>query len=236
MIFAKGITKSFGYFHALKNIDLDIKKGSFLVIFGPNGAGKTTLLNILSTMARPSRGLIKIDGADTKESPEIIRRQIGVISHQTFLYDDLTAYENLYFYGKLYNVDKLESRISRTLGEVELGHRKNDRVRTFSRGMKQRLAIARSTLHDPAILLMDEPYTGLDQRAADLLKQQLEKLSNGDRTIIMATHDITRGLETCDSVAILADGEIRFMELKKNIDVSEFKLIYEKYTNKRRSG
>lgn len=160
------------------------------------------------------------------KEPESVRRQIGVIAHQTFLYEELTAEENLRFYGKLYDVPELSVRIDQVLAEVGLQHRRSDRVRAFSRGMQQRLSIARAMLHQPSVLLLDEPYTGLDQHAAEMLSDWLKRLRSKSRTILMVTHDLERGIEMADAVAILNKGQIAFYADRAAIDASTFRNTY----------
>ena len=177
MIEVRGLVKSFGGKVALDGVDLDVAEGEFLTLVGPNGAGKTTLIRVLATLTRPTEGSVRIAGYDLVGQGTEIRRRIGLASHQTLLYDDLSAEENLRFYGRMYEVPDLEERITALLQRVGLEHRRHDLVHTFSRGMQQRLSIARALLHDPAILLLDEPYTGLDQHAAEVLKEVLVSLS-----------------------------------------------------------
>ncbi len=226
MIEVSRLWKSYGPVDALRGIDLRIEKGEFLTIFGPNGAGKSTLLKILSTIINPTSGKVSIDGIDLTSANEDARKRIGVISHKAFLYGNLTARENLLFYGKLYDVPKLNDRISELLSEVGLQHRSDDMVRTFSRGMLQRLTIARAIIHNPAIIMLDEPYTGLDQHAARMLRNLLKKLHTEDKTIVMTTHDITNGLEVSDRIVIQLLGKIVFEDRSANQTVESFERIY----------
>ncbi len=221
-----GLTKCFGHMYALRQVDLAVKTGEFVTIFGPNGAGKTTLIRILSTLSKSSSGEVSILGSSPAKEPESIRRQIGVIGHNTFLYEELTAAENLKFYGKLYSVSNLGQRIEESLAEVGLSARAADRVRTFSRGMQQRLAIARAMLHDPSILLLDEPYTGLDQHAAHVLSEWLSRLRKESRTTLMVTHNIERGIELADRIVVLRNGEFVYDHLRKGVSAEDFKQIY----------
>ncbi len=222
----KNLTKTFGNLYALKEVNLSLETGEFLTIFGPNGAGKTTLIRILSTITKATSGEIVIGGIALKKTPEQIRRQIGVIAHQTFLYDDLTAEENLRFYGKLYDVKNLNAKIAEIISEVGLELRRNDRVRTFSRGMQQRLSIARAMIHEPQFLFLDEPYTGLDQHASEMLTGWLKRVRGSQRTVLMVTHDLERGLEMADQVAILNRGKIVFHERRAAIDPKHFRNRY----------
>jgi ABC-2 type transport system ATP-binding protein/heme exporter protein A len=214
-----GLSKSFGMRRALNDIDLKIQKGEFVAIFGPNGAGKTTLMKIISTVTEPTRGSVSINGIDSKKDPNGIRGMIGAISHETYLYDDLTAKENLLFFSRIYGMEKsvMEEQVGKLLKNVKLYNRADERVGSFSRGMKQRLSIARALLHSPAILLMDEPYTGLDQQAAENFERVLMNTGSSEVTRIMITHNIERAFELCDRMLIMDRGEIRFDKMKKDI-------------------
>jgi len=225
MIEVSRLWKSYGPVDALRGIDLKIEKGEFLTVFGPNGAGKSTLLKILSTIIRPTSGKVYTDGVDISSVNEDARRRIGVISHKAFLYGNLSAKENLLFFGRLYDLADLEKRIDELLAEVGLAHRANDMVRTFSRGMLQRLTIARAIIHNPAIILLDEPYTGLDQHAARMLTNLLKKLHTQDKTIVMTTHDITNGLEISDRIVIQILGRIVFEDRSANQTVESFERV-----------
>ncbi len=213
----------------LNNINLEISQGQFFTIFGPNGAGKTTILKILSTLMKPSSGEFYINDYDPREDPNEIRRSMGMISHSPFLYDELTPMENLQFFGKMFNVNHLKlEKISKDLiKKVGLSHRMYDRVETFSRGMKQRLSIARAIIHDPEILLLDEPYTGLDQNASDLLEKILKEFKKKKGTIILATHNLERGLRMGDRIAILVNGKIRYDTESKNLNLKKLTSIYQ---------
>jgi len=218
----------------LRDIDLDIETGEFLTIFGPNGAGKTTLVKIMSTLISPTAGTVMIEDHDVKESPLEVRQLIGIISHETYLYQDLTARENLKFFGKMYGMpkDKLESRIHELTDQVGLKYRLDDRVGTFSRGMKQRLSIARAILHDPKILFLDEPYTGLDQHAAATFDRILSELDVSDKTQVMVSHDIERGLNLADRIIILYEGKIVYQAARSEIkDIEQFRETYEYYVH-----
>lgn len=222
----KNLKRSFGYIDALNGIDLKVSYGSFLTIFGPNGAGKTTLIKILSTLIKPSSGNAFVNGIDVTEGGEKIRGKIGLISHNTFSYNNLTPYENLKFYGKLHGLSDLKTRIKELLDEVGLTHRMHDPVRTFSRGMQQRLSIARAMLNNPSIIFLDEPYTGLDQHATKILTGILKKLHTPQNTIIMITHNLKQGLEICDQVVIITSGKIVFQKPTLDINQEKFEQTY----------
>lgn len=226
LIEIQNLFKSFGLNQALVDINIEVEKGEFLAIFGPNGAGKTTLIKIISTLMSPTSGTILINGRDLKKAAVEVRRQIGVISHDTYLYENLTGYENLIFYGRMYGVVELKQRIEKLLAQVGLRARASDRVALYSRGMKQRLSIARAMLHNPEILLLDEPYTGLDQRACKAFEQILrERYSEQRKTVIITSHDLERGLQLCDRAIALNRGRIAFQASKENFD--RFKANYE---------
>jgi len=236
MIKVRGLVKSFGSKVALEGVDLDVADGEFLTLVGPNGAGKTTLIRILATLTRPTEGSVRIAGYDLAGQSTEIRRRIGLASHQTLLYEDLSAEENLHFYGRMYEVPELEERIAALLQRVGLEHRRHDLVRTFSHGMQQRLSIARALLHDPAILLLDEPYTGLDQQAMEVLREVLVALVGRARTVLMTTHNLERGLELCDRAAILVNGRIVHQAAKSNLDVASFREVYSHYVSRFTAG
>ncbi len=221
-----GITKSFGHLYALRGVNLELNVGEFLTIFGPNGAGKTTLIKVLSTLVIPTSGGGKVAGFDLNKEGEEVRRRIGVVSHSPFLYDNLTAYENLKFYARMYEIEDYEKKIIQAIENYGLKNRMNDPVRTFSRGMLQRLSIARAVIHEPSVMFLDEPFTGLDQHASCALRDLLRKIHKDDTTVIMTTHDISQGLEMCDKVAILVAGEILYLEEVKNFDSRFFSETY----------
>ena len=206
MIQVKNLGKAFGRNTVLRNVDLQVEDGEFVTIFGPNGAGKSTLLHILAGIMKPSEGRIRINGTDVAKDPVTTRRAIGLVSHLSFLYHDLTATENLTFYGQMYDVPELSRRIGDLLQRVGLALRAHDPVRIFSRGMIQRLALARALLHSPPVLLLDEPFTGLDQKAETMLSEILSERVHNHSSVIMATHDLERGMNLCHRACILATG------------------------------
>lgn len=230
---ARGLVKKFGLKTALRKVDLFLKPGDCLALFGPNGAGKTTLIQILCSLMLPTSGKVVISGFDTRYHRVILHRLIGVISHDTFLYDNLTAVENLIFYGRMYNVPNLNVRIDDLLGRVGLSAYKNDPAQTYSRGMKQRLSVARAIIHDPAVLFLDEPYTGLDQQGADDLQRLLNQFRDQQKTIVLTSHNLARGLELCSHAAVLKAGELIYHEDIAKIDKSDFKKIYMKLTGEK---
>ena len=220
------LRKAFGTLKAVDGVDFELKQGEFLTVFGPNGAGKTTLIKILAGLTQPSSGTAKVAGFDVAEGHPEMRKEIGIISHATALYADLTPLENLIFFARMHGLKQPEDRALKVIDEVGLSPRRNDRVRTFSRGMLQRLSIARAVLHDPAILFLDEPFTGLDLHATNVLKEHLQRLHDRHRTILMTTHDISCGLEMCDKVALQVQGKFAFLENITDIDKDQFESIY----------
>ncbi len=226
----QGLTKSFGNQLALRGVDLEVRQGESVVIFGPNGAGKTTLIKVLATIMNPTSGSALIDGLSLKKNAEEIRRKIGVVTHQTFLYSNLTAFENLEFYSRMYDVPRRKERIDQVAATVGMTSRLYDRVGTLSRGMQQRLSIARSLLHKPTIMLLDEPETGLDQQAISMVWEALQNEGEGKRTILLTTHNLERGLEVGERLMILAQGRIVYQHLTQALDVTGLKQAYEQST------
>lgn len=225
---ANRLYKSFNEKVALKEVDFKVAAGESLAVFGPNGAGKTTLIKILASIMNPSSGTVLINGLSARGEAEKVRRQIGVVTHNTFLYNNLTAFENLDFYRRLYDVPR--ERILEVSALVGLQNRLHDYAGILSRGMQQRLSIARALLHKPGIILLDEPETGLDQQASDLLWQVLKNNDKEKRTLIMATHSLERGLQVADRVVILARGQIVFQGKKPDLDLAGLKQAYKLYT------
>jgi len=230
VIQVEDIRKTYGHHAALKKVTFRAEAGESIVIFGPNGAGKTTLIKIIATIIRPTAGKVLVNGLDPETDAEAIRRRIGVITHQTFLYGNLTAYENLVFYARLYDVADAETRIREMAEVVGLSTRLEDRVATFSRGMQQRLSIARALLHRPTILLLDEPETGLDQQAITILREAMKLEAGVRRTILMTTHNMERGLEMSDRLLILTRGTICHDCSTAELDVPALREIYETHT------
>ena len=222
MIEVRRLVKSFGPRAALSGVDLSVEAGESVTLVGPNGAGKTTLLRILATLARPTSGVVRIAGLDPAHSGAEIRRRIGFLSHRSLLYDDLTAVQNLRFYARLYDLDDSQDRAQDLLERVGLATRSHDLVRTFSRGMQQRLAVARAALHRPEVFLLDEPYSGLDPMAAQSLTALLVELMGEGRTILLTTHDLDRGLDVGRRVVVLARGRIVHDTPRAGVDPASF--------------
>ena len=236
MIELSGLVKNYSMNAVLRGVNLHVRQGEFVTLVGPNGAGKSTLMRIVATLLAPTAGTVKIGGWQLPQHNHRIRRYIGLVSHQTLLYDDLTAVENLHFFARLYQLKDGEKRVAEALKRVGLAARQRDPVRTFSRGMVQRLTIARATLHEPDVLLLDEPYTGLDQDAAQLLDDLLRRESSHGRTILMITHDLVHGLDLCDRIAILNRGKIMCDVQSQDVSSTEFLELYAQHTGHKKNG
>jgi heme exporter protein A len=205
---SKEIEKKFGYSYAIRNISLQVRRGEFVALFGSNGAGKTTFLKVAAGLMRPTRGSLTIEGFDVGKDAEETRRRIGFLSHNTFVYRDLSPLENLKFFCRLYGVSDSEERLLDLLKRVDLAQRAREPVRAFSRGLQQRVGIARALLHDPSLILLDEPYTGLDAKAAQKLNDILDEAARSGKTIILTTHDIDQGLRAATRAVILDRGKV----------------------------
>jgi heme exporter protein A len=221
----EGLTRSFGARKALDRVSFELPRGAFLSIFGPNGAGKTTLLRTLTTLQNPSAGTAKVLGLDVVSDAVALRGRIGLISHNPLLYPDLSAEENLLFFSEMYGVADPAARVRELLESVELLHRRFDLVRTFSRGMLQRLSIARALLHHPDVLFLDEPYSGLDPHAMDILDTLIAQIRH-EHTFVMVSHDLAKGLELCSHALILAKGKVVRFDEKQFIDDETFAAEY----------
>lgn len=226
MIHVSKLVKAFGRRPVLRGIDLEAPAGQSVALFGPNGAGKTTLIRIIAGLSKLTAGRVLLGGQDVQKAGPSLRRYIGFVSHNPLVYDSLTAEENLLFFGRMYQVPDLSGRIVQVLEQVGLAGRRKDVVRTYSRGMVQRLAIGRAILHNPPILLLDEPDTGLDQQAADMLRHLLVELGSGDRTVLLTTHNLERGIEWADRALILNGGRVRFDSATRELGSGEFRRIY----------
>ena len=226
----RGLTKFYGPQVVLRNLDLELSWGNFLIVFGPNGSGKTTLIKVLATISRPTQGEVMVAGFDLKTNPTAIRRNIGLVTHQPLLYGDLTGWENLKFHGRMFALPHLEERIEKAADLMGVSSFLGRKVSILSHGMQKRLSLARAILHDPPILLLDEPETGLDQEALEMLGQMMGVGERGRRTVLMATHSLERGLALGNQVAILAGGKIAFHEERALIDEAAFKGTYSRFT------
>jgi heme exporter protein A len=208
MIQVRKLVKRFGLKTVLHGLDFDVQAGEFVALLGPNGAGKTTFLRILSSLSRPGIGDVRIAGFRLPDQAAAVRSRLGVVSHLPLLYGDLSAEENLHFYGRMYGVRHLDQRANHVLEMVGLAARRRDLVRTFSRGMQQRLAIGRAVLHDPEVMLFDEPHTGLDQEASLMLDNVLREVAVRGRTVVMTSHDLARAGDLASRFDVLSGGRI----------------------------
>ncbi len=225
MIEVRSLAKYFGRFSALRDLHLTVEEGQFIALFGRNGAGKTTFLRILAGLSRPSSGEIRILRPDVL-SPRAARGMMGYLSHNTALYGDLTAVENLRFYARLMDQPSGDSDLFERIRRVGLSGREREPVRNFSRGMQQRLAIARAFLHDPAILLLDEPFTGLDQYGAEFLMSYLAEAHSRGKTCLMAIHDAATGYELADRLVVIEKGVVALDAAKSEISLGQFQDRY----------
>lgn len=234
MIKVEGLIKNYGLNPVLRGVHLQVMAGECVALVGANGAGKTTLLRILATLLKPDGGVVEVGGWQLPQNAGKVRSHIGWLSHHSLLYHDLTAAENLRFYAQLYRLSQPEKRIETALRTVGLFARQNDPVRTFSRGMLQRLTLARATLHEPDLLLLDEPYTGLDQDAGTILDQLIQAEKEKGRTIFMITHDFARGIHLCHRVLLLNRGKIVSEIAPQTIGLGDFLEWYSTHTNNKR--
>jgi len=205
---AVDLSRRFGSLTALAGVSLEVARGECVTLFGPNGAGKTTLIRILTLGLRPTAGSLRVAGLDPRSDDREIRRRIGAISHASFLYDDLTPRQNLVFFGRLYGAPDAAGRARELLETVGLRTRADDPVGTLSRGLQQRASLARALVHDPEIVFLDEPFTGLDPLGARALCRALATLRSDGRTVVLTTHDLRQGLELSDRWVLLARGRI----------------------------
>ena len=222
-----GVWKFFGDFPALKQVDLRIEAGSVVALLGRNGAGKTTLLRILAGLSKPSRGAVRILGAEARE--QSTRRRIGVLGHSISIYDELSAFENLVMFGNLYGLPDSARRADAILERVGLGRVRDGLTREFSRGMRQRLAVARAFLHDPEVLLLDEPFTSLDDKAIAVLQSMLQEMRDQGRTIVMSTHQLREALELCSHVALIQRGQIAYAGARRQEMLDDTGWLYRTY-------
>lgn len=235
-----GVTKRYGHHRALAGVDLELRAGSLCALLGPNGAGKSTLLGILSTLVRPTNGQVVYQSPGGAPADIELRRQIGVLAHSSFIYGELTGMENLVFYGRLYGVSDARARAEVLLERVGLEPRAWERTaRTYSRGMLQRVALARALLHDPSILLLDEPFTGLDRTGAVALARALADAKQEHRILLVITHDLESIAGLTDHVVVLRRGKVVHEERRaeavghaepSGFSYTDLKTIYHQHT------
>ncbi len=226
VLVARRLVREYGALVAVDGIDLSLDAGEFLTVFGPNGAGKTSLLRLLGGSLRPTSGEVVVAGHPLDYGSTDWRRRIGIVSHQGYLYSHLTAEENLRFFGTLFGLRDLSERIPARLEQVGLGDRAGYEAGQLSHGMRQRLSVARALLHDPDVVLLDEPYTGLDPYAASVLRDVLGSLGDGRRTVVMVTHNLTQGLELATRVAIQVRGRFAWEGPSGSMEPGAFEHFY----------
>ena len=231
MIEVRKLIKRFGLKAVLRGLDFQVQPGEFVALLGPNGAGKTTFLRILASLSRPSMGEVRIAGHSLPAQASIVRRRLGVVSHLPLVYGDLTAEENLRFFGRMYAVADMPRRIDEVLELVGLAPRRRDLVRTFSRGMQQRLAIGRAVLHDPDVMLFDEPHTGLDQDACNMLDDVLRQVARRGRTVVMTSHDLARAADLASRFDVLSRGVIVASAQREDLPPDQLLAFYRQVIN-----
>jgi heme exporter protein A len=226
LIQVRDLFKRYGRKPVLRGVELAVGEGQIMALLGANGAGKTTLLRVISGLSKPDRGEIVLGGVPFRQGGHELRRYIGLVTHAPLLYDNLTAEENLRFFADMYDLAQPAERIEAVLRAVELWPRRRDAVRTYSRGMVQRLAIGRAILHNPPVLLLDEPDTGLDQKSAQMLQALLRQLGAANRAILLSTHNLDRAVEWADSVSLLVDGRIVHQEPTAHLSGVTLRRLY----------
>ena len=228
---AKGITRRFGYRNILSNVDISIRAGQVVSVFGPNGVGKTTLIKILSTLLPPTSGEIWINGLEVKKHRDTVRKLVGVVVHEPLAYLDLSPHENLKFLGRLYNIRYVEKRIYHLLSDVGLNQFAHEPMKNFSRGMIQRFMIAKALLHDPPILFLDEPFSGLDTSAVNLMINRIKLERQRKKGILLTTHNLELGYHVGSHFHFLVNGGIESLGQKQQIGLEELTANYEKRLN-----
>jgi heme ABC exporter ATP-binding subunit CcmA len=213
------LKKSYAIKPVLRGVQLTLPAGQRLALLGANGAGKTTLLRILAGLAKPDAGTVSIFGLDCKDDAQQIRSLVGLVAHQPYLYEELTALENLLFFARMYNVTHAKERAHDLLRRVGVEKRAHDRVQALSRGLVQRVAWARSLLHSPRLLLLDEPDTGLDQDGTVLIDSLLAEHSQQGGSVVFTTHQLERALQLADSVVVLGHGRVAYQAATTNLDL-----------------
>ena len=224
------LRKAIGRAPELRSVDLEVPWGQVLTLLGPNGSGKTTLIKILSTLTRPDAGDVIIGGMSLSKRGQSVRRIIGVVTHDALLYDALTGRENLRFSARMFGVQRIDQRIAEVTERMSMPPRLDQRVGTLSHGMKKRFSIARALLHDPVILLMDEPESGLDQEALFLLDAVVTDKSNPQRTVLMTTHSLDRAIALGQHMAILVNGRVAYQESLESVGTEGLREAYMRHT------
>ena len=227
---AEGLSKAFGRTPALRELDLEVSWGKVVTVLGPNGSGKTTLIKTLATLIKPDRGTVRVAGLNAARVGGSVRRTIGVVTHDPLLYDDLTGQENLRFHARMFRLGDIDGRINAATEGMGISARLDQRVGTMSHGMKKRFSIARALLHQPAVLLMDEPESGLDQEALAMLDRVVRDHSARGGAVVMTTHNLERAMAVGHRMAILAGGRIAYQESLGAAETQAVKDAYFRYT------
>lgn len=230
VVFASGLEKSFGSVHVLNGLDLEVPPGETVGLLGPNGAGKTTLLRVLATLAKADAGVARVNGHDLGGRPEDVRRTTGVVMHSSMLYQDLTARENLRFHVGMYRITDGERRALDIAGRLGVSDRLDDRIRNLSHGLQKRFAIARALLHEPRLLLLDEPDAGLDQASLTFLRAVLADHRASGGSTLLVTHALERAIEICDRVLVLAGGRVVYDVRRDAVDIAGLQAAYAELT------
>ncbi|HEY4717874.1 MAG TPA: heme ABC exporter ATP-binding protein CcmA [Anaerolineales bacterium] len=236
MITAHGVSKRFGYRLVLEGVNLEVRSGELVALLGPNGAGKTTLLRILASLIRPTLGEVKVAGFRLPLQAELARAQVGFLGHHPMFYEDLSAVQNLAFYAGLYGMTRPEARIKQLLKLFDLLSRSNEQVRTFSRGMQQRLALARTVLHRPKVLLLDEPHSNLDREAVATLDELLRGLARKGTAILLATHNLGHAQRLAHRVEMLAAGHLAESWGRGKLASKQFVPMYDRALRRAQRG
>lgn len=222
----KGLSKSYGNTQVLRDLDLVLPWGQSLSLFGANGSGKTTLIKVLATLSRPEQGVLRVAGFDRLRQATAVRASVGLLGHQTLLYQDMTPIENLRFYGRLYGVSELEERVAEVLRYVGMTERSSHRVHTLSHGMQKRVSLARAILHDPPLLLLDEPESGLDQEALQMLEDIVRSSTAKGHAVLLTTHNLERGLALASTFAVLENGRVVSQESVEQTNPSKLRASF----------
>jgi heme exporter protein A len=225
LVQVQGLVRAFGTRQAVNGVDLTLARGDCLAVFGPNGAGKTTLLRVLAGLLKPTSGLVAIEGVKLPAGPSS-RAAVGLISHNSMLYDALTARENIEFAARLYGLTDPRARAEEALGRMRIADRADTVVRTLSRGMQQRVSIARAVVHGPRVLLLDEPYSGLDEAGAGALSMLLADLRSGGAAMVIVTHNLAEGLSLATHAAVMRAGTFARHEPRSGIDTETYAVRY----------
>ena len=223
---AHGLIRTFGGIPVVDDISFQLVPGEFLSVFGPNGSGKTVLLRMLAGTLKPTAGSVSVAGNLTDKDKCKWRHKVGFVSHQSLLYGQLSVEENLYFYGRLFGLRDLHERIPERIAQAGLTDRTSTPVRNLSRGLKQRVALIRALLHDPEVVLLDEPYAGLDAHASAVLRDQLASLKSDRRTVVLVTHNLGQGLEIADRIAIQFRGQFTEIDNIEKLETESFERFY----------